>query len=262
VQVTDKAYQEHHVFSELRQCMDFYTRLSMSVFSFSTMGTNAICNIDTYVYSSIKGTLDSIRTILLAGRINDAYALLRKYYDAAVINVYSNIYLHDNFSVEQLIVENINNWLQGKERLPEYRVMSKYIKSSENLKLINEVFELDDRYKRIRNRCNDHTHYNFYHHAMLNDQEVFIRNRLWWLDQFSEDIRDVFILHLGYIFFLNNHYMMSSHHLDSLECGMRPEEESQYWVASFVQEVFDHVITPRRPEITSVIKANSAMHLM
>lgn len=261
MQVTDKTYQEHHIFNELQRYMDFYEQFAMSVFSFATMGTKAICNIDTYVYSSMQGTVDSIRTILLAGRINDAYSLLRKYYDSAVINVYSNLYLKKNFSIESLIVEKINNWLQGKERLPQYRVMSEYIRSSEVLKPINDVFGVDDRYKRLRERCNDHTHYNFYRHAMLNDNKIHIKNRGLWLDRFSDDARDIFIFHLGYIFFLNGHYLMSSDYLDALECGVQPEEDSQYWVAPFIQEVFDQVITPKRPDVNAVIKNNSAMQL-
>lgn len=261
MQVTDKAYQEHHVFSELQQYMEFYEQFAMSVFSFATMGTKAICNIDTYVYSSMQGTVESMRTILLTGRINDAYALLRKYYDSAVINVYSNLYLKNNFSIDNFIVENINNWLQGKKKLPEYRVMSQYIRSSEVLKPINDVFGVDDRYKRLRDRCNDHTHYNFYRYAMLNDREINIENRGWWLDRFSADARDIFVLHLGYIFFLNDHYLMSSDHLDALECGIQPEDDSQYWVAPFIQEVFDKVITPRRPDVTATIKNNSSMQI-
>lgn len=261
MQVKDKAYQEHRVFAELQRYVEFYGQLAMSVFSFATMGTKAICNIDTYVYSSMQGTLESIRTILLAGRINDAYTLLRKYHDSAVINVYSNLYLHDNFSIENFIVEKINNWLQGREKLPEYRVMSQYIKDSETLKPINCVFGVDDRYKKLRDRCNDHIHYNFYRHAMLNDNEVYIENRGWWLDRCSEDLRDLFILHMGYIFFLNGHYMTSGDHMDALECGIQPEEKSQYWVAPFIQEIFDEIITPRRPDVTSAIKASSAMQL-
>ncbi len=41
MQVTDKTYQEHHVFNELQRYMDFYEQLSMSVFSFATIGTQA-----------------------------------------------------------------------------------------------------------------------------------------------------------------------------------------------------------------------------
>ncbi|WP_232821399.1 hypothetical protein [Acidithiobacillus ferrivorans] len=139
MQVTDKAYTEHQVFAELDQYAKFYKQLAMSVFQFVPMGTKAICNINTYVYSSMQGTVESIKIILLSGRINDAYALLRKYYDSAVINVYSNLYLKDNFSIEKFIVEKINNWLQSKEKLPDYRVMSQYIRASETLKPINDL---------------------------------------------------------------------------------------------------------------------------
>ena len=262
MQVTDKAYQDHQVFAELERYKQFYQQLAMSVFSFATMGTTAFCNIDTYVYSSMQGTLDSIKIILLAGRINDGYALLRKYYDSAVINAYSNLYLRDTFSTDNFFVEKINNWLQGKESLPEYRVMSRYLKTSEALKPINDVLDVDERYKRLRDRCNDHTHYNFYRHAMLNDNEIYIKDREWWLNQLLEDVRDIFVLHLGYIFFINDHYMMSSDYMDAMECGMQPEEDSQYWVAPFIQRIFDEVITPRRPDITDTVKAKSAMQLL
>ena len=76
MQVTDKAYTEHRVFAELDRYANFYQQLAISVFQFVSMGTGAICNIDTYVYSSMQGTVESIKVILLAGRINDAYPLL------------------------------------------------------------------------------------------------------------------------------------------------------------------------------------------
>ena len=261
MQVDEKAYQEHPVFAQLLRYMRFYDRLAMSVFSFVTLGTKALVNMDTYVYSSMQGTVESMRAVLLAGRINDAYALLRKYHDSAVINVYSNLYLHDHVSIENFIVEKINNWLQGKEPLPDYRIMSQYIKASKALQPVNEVLSLDDRYKRLRDRCNDHTHYNFYHYAMLNDRAIHMGSRGKWLDRFSEDACDIFILHLGYLFILNDHYMCASDYLDALECGMEPEEGSQYRVAPYVQEMFDEVITPRRPDVTAAIRATTAMQL-
>ncbi len=259
--VKDKAYKEHSVFGALHKYMDFYEALSMSIFSFVSMGTKAICNIDTYVYSSMQGTIESIKVLLLAGRINDAYALLRKYYDSVVINVYSNLYLKDNFSSDNLVVEKIDNWVKGAERLPEYRVMSQYIRGSDRLKTMNALLYADDRYKLVRDRCNDHTHYNFFRNVMLNDNEIYLKNRGNWLEKFGEDVRDIFVLHLGYMFFLNDHYMMSSDYLDALDCGVQPEEGSQYWVASFVQNIFSEVIAPARPDILAAIQSNSAMQL-
>jgi hypothetical protein len=261
MQTTDRAYTEHSVFAELDRYAKFYQLLGMSIFQFLSMGTQAICNIDTNVYSSIQGTIESIKLVLFAGRINDAYALLRKYYDSAIINVYTNLYLKDNFSINNFVVRKIDNWLKGKETLPEYRVMSDYIRGSKALNPINDLLIRDDRYKGLRDRCNDHTHYNFYHHVMLNNNEIYIANRGQWLERLRNDIRDIFILHIGYVFFLNDHYMMSSEYRDALECNMEPEKESQYWVEPFIQDMFNEVITPWRPDITAIIKANSDMQL-
>lgn len=260
--VKDEKYTQHCIFSELDCYIEFYKDISMSVFSFCSMGTTAIVNIDTYVYSSIQGTLESIRTILITGRINDAYALLRKYHDSAIINIYSDLYLQDHFSLQNFIVEKINNWLHGKEKLPEYRVMSDYIRKSDKLAVINEIlFRQDDRYKIIRDRCNDHTHYNFFNNILINDNEIYLKNRLHSLNDFSKDVRNLFILHLAYMFYLNNHYMASSDYIDCLECGVTPEEGSQYWVATFIQEIFDEVITKERPDITAAIKQSTEMQL-
>ena len=166
-------YQKHHVFSELDKYIDFYESLSWSVSSFGTTGTNAVINIDTYIFSSIKGTLESIQQILKNGRINDAYALLRKYHDSAIINIYSNLYLDDHVSIEHFIVDKVNNWLKGEDKLPEYRVMSSYIRNSEKVSVINDLLYSDKRYKNIRDRCNDNTHYNFFFNMLLNDHEMY-----------------------------------------------------------------------------------------
>lgn len=249
MQVADKEYQNHQVFTELDLYTEFYEKLSMSVFPFPTMGTNAIVNIDTYVYSSMQGTLESIKTILLAGRINDSYALLRKFYDSIMINIYSNVYLKDNFSIESFVVEKINKWLTGKEPLPEYRIISQYIRQSARLSPINDLLYSDEKYKSLRERCNDHTHYNLFEHLMLNDNEVYIKNRANWLEQFRQDVQGIFTLHLGYLFFLNPHYMQSDDYISSLDFGLAPEEGAQYWVAPFVQNIFNQIMHPVCPDI-------------
>lgn len=259
--VSDENYRGHRVFSELDEYIDFYGCLSMSVMSFSTMGTTAFVSMDTYVYSSIKGTVDSIKILLEKGRINDCYSLVRKYFDSVVINVYSNLYLQDHRSVERYIVEKINNWLHGKEQLPEYRVMSQYIRKSRDLKKVNALLYGNDLYKNIRERCNDHTHYNYFQNVLLNDSEVYVNGRARALDELSEDVRSIFILHVSYICTICQHYMMSSDHLDHLECGMTPPEYSQYWVAPFFQNTFSKIMMKERPDIASVILNTTSMHL-
>jgi hypothetical protein len=209
----------------------------------------------------MQGTLESIKDILLNGRINDSYALLRKYYDAAIINIYSNLYLNDHFSINNFIVETINNWLQGKKQLPACKEMLEYIQSSDKLSRINDLFRKNMKYKEVRDRCNDHVHYNFYYNLLLNDNEIFLKNRLVALDSFSEDLKNIFIWHLSYLFYLNDHYMMSSDYIDSLECGLTPEAGSQYYVAPFVQGVFESVIKKNRMDIVTEIIKKTTMKL-
>ena len=60
---------------------------------------------------------------------------------------------------------------------------------------------------------------------------------------------------------MNGHYMMSSDYVDCLECGMTPEADSQYWVAPFVQAMFDEVLNVRRPDVCAAIRSDTSMHL-
>lgn len=72
----DKVYKEHPVFNQLAEYAEFYKDLAFIVMGWVTMGTmGSVFNIDTYVYSSIQGTLESIKDVLIRGRVNDAYAL-------------------------------------------------------------------------------------------------------------------------------------------------------------------------------------------
>ncbi|HUG70311.1 MAG TPA: hypothetical protein VMM76_21350 [Pirellulaceae bacterium] len=259
--VSDQEYQEHEVFSELDRYIAFYERLAHSVFLWVSQGTGAVANIDSYVFSSIQGTLTSIQTILRDGRINDAYALLRKYHDSAIINIYSNLYLEEHFGIDNFIVTQIDDWLKGKSQLPEYRIMSQYIRSSVRVAPVTAALLADDRYTQIRSRCNDHTHYNFYRNVLLNDNELLLRNRGRALEVFSTDLRNLFILHVAYMLCAREHYMMSSDYRDALECNMTPEPDSEYWVAPFVQDAFDLTVVRHRPDIATIIKNQTSMHL-
>jgi hypothetical protein len=269
--INSAEYREHRIFSELEHYIKFYGNLSMSVSIFITLGINAICNIDSHFYSSLQGTLESIGDVLKKGRIGDAYALLRKYYDSAVMNIYVNLYLRNNFSIENATFEEIHNlfrgeespindWFHGQAQLPDYGKMRKYINDSDNLTTINALINTDDRYKEIKDRCNDYVHYNFFKNVLRNDDKIFLRDRIRLLNAFSEDTRDIFIFHLAYLFFLNEAYMMDSYYMDSIECGVEPEPDTQYKVAPFVKSIIDDVLSKERPDIVSVIKQHSAMH--
>lgn len=257
----NKEYKEHEVFRKIKSYSEFYDHLSDSVMTFVSMGVKGILNFDTYAFSSMMGTLHSIHDILLNGRINDAYALLRKYYDSALINVYCNVYLKDHFSLENFTVAHINGWIQGTDKIPKIQVIQNYLSKSEKVAGINVLIKSDKRYGEIRSRGNDHTHYNFYKFALLNDNKIYNPHRINELDSFSKDLEDIFILHLSYLFYLDDAYMMSSDYMDYMEMRMEPPEGCQYEVAPFIQEIFDNVIKKRRPDIATEILGQTSMKL-
>jgi hypothetical protein len=257
----DTGYKEHIVFSELYEYIDFYKSLSQSVFEWISTGTSAMCNFDSYLFSSIQGTLESIRLILQDGKINDSYALVRKYHDSVVINIYEILYLKKNFSIENFVVQKINNWIHNKEKLPRYSDMMEYIRNSRELERANKILDLDGRYKNIRDKCNDHTHYNFFYYMMLNDNQIYIKDRLKYLDRLSSDMRDIFIQHYIWLFTINEHYMMSYDYRDSIECGVTPVEDSQHWVAPFIQKAFDGIIKRYRLDLATELKSITSMKL-
>lgn len=259
MKVDDKQYIEHKVFEELALYSNFYRQWSFSIMHWVPVGTTAIMNIDTYVYSSIHETLESIKDLLIKGRINDSYSLLRKYYDGTLINVYVNLVLEEGFNYENFIIPQIENWKNGTAQLHSSKI-TKYVEDASKLAAINILLKKGDIYKKIVQRCNDHLHYNYYKNILKNDTQIYNPNRLKELDLFLEDVNAIFIKHLSQIFYLKDHYMMSSDHQDNLDLGLQPEVGSQYLVAPFIQDIF-HTVMTKRMDIVNTIKQKSSMEL-
>ncbi|MCP9750374.1 hypothetical protein [Ferruginibacter sp. HRS2-29] len=253
-------YIGHKVFKELQYYIEYYNSLAFGVANYLNSGTPGLINLDTHIMSSIEGTLDSIEMILHAGRINDSYALIRKLHDSIIINAYEISYLDKELDVEIRVAEKIDRWVTGTEGLPTYKEMKKYLESFDRLNELETLLKKDDRYKKIRTICNNHMHYNLFQYVMINDNQIYT-SRIPFLDQLSENLKDLFVLHFAYLFILRPHYMSSDDYLDHLEADMQPEEGSQYWVAPFIQDAFKTVIKPSRTDIAVLIQSSSEMKL-
>jgi hypothetical protein len=55
--------------------------------------------------------------------------------------------------------------------------------------------------------------------------------------------------------------MSSSDYIDALECGLKPKEGSQYYVAPYIQEYFDKIIKANRRDIAELIIKNTCMKI-
>jgi len=258
-----KEYKEHEIFNELNTYVKYYDFLSFSTFSWVMAGVENMINFDTRIFSSIKGTLDSINILLEKGKINDSFSLTRRYHDSVIINTYTLLYLEANQNLNNFIVEKINNWVNNKEKLPEYKEMNNYIRNSKRLKNINTLLFNTKYYTNMRQRLNNHTHYNSFSYMFYNDDQMFdiYNNRIKLLDQLSIDLRNIFIQHFVWLFSIKDNYMMSSDYIDYLDMNMTPPENSQYWVAPLIQEVFDDIIKQHRLDLAEELKKSTFMEL-
>jgi hypothetical protein len=267
----NQEYLNHKVFNNLDKLIEFYDDLAFHVISWADTGIKGnMITHNTYVFSSIKGTLESIKIVLNNGRINDAFALLRKLYDAVLTNTYINLIMEaknpfkhfDKIrSFDDMFVQEIDEWVKSKRKLPSSKQILSYIEKSPLLSHILPLIHTDKRYKNIKDRCNDHMHFNYFFHMFSNDNQVNNSKRLNMLETLNKDLIDVFILHFAFIFTIKDVFMMSGDYVDHLECGMEPPEDCQYWVAPFIKDIFKELIMSYRSDIGTEMIKNSQFQL-
>lgn len=256
-------YQNHAVFKTIDKGIEFYDHIDYAVMGFATIGTKSIINIDSMLYSSIKGTLESINMVLNKGHIGDAFCLLRKYYDSCILNLYTNVFLGEHKDTANIFVSEVVQWLDGKEKLPHntFKAMRSYLVKSEISKEIIDLVFSNQNYEETRQRCNDYTHYNYFDNVLANDNKLHFYDRVSSLNKFQNDLENILIFHTSCLFHINGHYMAASDYMDALEMGIQPESNSQYWVAPFIQNFFDVLICTKRPDVAIFIKKHTAMML-
>lgn len=248
-----EAYLKHKVFDDLKFMMQFYDSISMNYFSFIATGTHGITNYASYVYTAIEGTLDSISVLLTKGRINDAYTLIRKLFDDILLEIYMDVTLKDKFSLDNFFVEEVNEWIQGKHRIPKTEKVLKYLEKSEKTKELYPLFGWDTYLKKNRELLDDSVHSNRFQQLLLNCNDVYILNRERHLKNCEIILNQLFLLHLSFIFHLNPQYLMASDYMDCLEMGITPPDGSENWIARFAQDAFDRNIKSHK-QLAAFIK--------
>ena len=246
-----KEYREHEIFTNLESINDLYDFLSNNSFNFPCEGLLlAFSNIDTYIFSSIKGTIDSVRLLLKKVHLNDAFALVRKYFDEIFLDVYLTVYRKEQIRKDPngwgVTVERVKKWMTGTFKMPLYPNMIKYFGRSELYSPLFAFFDFDKRYRQIRDILDDNMHMNSYQLMRFNDNEMHNEYKTRYLNLLSTCICDLFRFHFASCLYLNPHYCVASDYLDYLDMGLTPPQGSQDWVANAAQEMFDKMIKPHK----------------
>ena len=240
-----KSYFEHQVFSDIESMREFYDDLTMGCFTFIPTGTSAVLNYASYVYSAIEVTLDSMDTLLNKGRINDAYVLVRKMFDDILVEIYIDVVRKEKYDwMEKRIVEDAESWLKGRIRIPKIKLLLKFLQDANFTKDIYPYFGWETYLKKNRELLDDSVHSNRYSRLLLNCSDVAIPDREKHLQNIDIVLKQIFTIHISFIFHLNPEYLMSSDYMDYINTGETPPKGCENWIAPYAQKTFDKYIKP------------------
>lgn len=279
--VMDEEYLGHAVFESLNGISDFYHNLADSIMHFAPMWVknSSIINYDSYFLGALANTIESIRSVLELGHITDAKAMLRNFFDEAIVNLYfmarlkrkgveiSSRIAADNFvsefKLEDLYDVSTSDWLSDNKtkRLQGELYYDRMLKFLENEASINEIVSYlnSPECKKMREWLNDAVHLNYYNTILLNDGLLCVdRARKSAVDEFNRAVTKIVMLHITCMFCMQPVYMMSSDYCDYLDIGKEPPEGCQYAVAPFIQSYLDKTVYKLCPQWAAKLVATTS----
>lgn len=133
-----------------------------------------------------------------------------------------------------------------------------YIKSNEEIKECINKHDLHSDWEEIRQRLNDFTHNNGKEFLRHNILELLSKNEIKnTISQITQDISFVTSFFLVVIILIKPNFIMSTDYVDSMDVGIEPPKDSQYWVAPFIKEYIDNNIVKLHPNLKSFLHHNN-----
>lgn len=255
------AYYNHEVFELIEHMMDYYDGLAYTCFGFIPNGTLGAANYSSYVYMSIRTTLESIRMLLKEGHITDAFVLIRKLFDTVLVEIYLNVVREEKYDwMENFVVKDVDDWIKRKIRIPRVDKILKVLKESKTTKDLYPYFGWDGYLKTNRDLLDEHVHICKFKSIMLNCKDNYIEGREKQLNNATIILKQIMMVHLAFIFYLNGHYMMADVYMSYMEMGDTPPEGSERWLAKYAQDAFDEFIKPHE-KLAVFIKERCCMEI-
>ena len=133
-----------------------------------------------------------------------------------------------------------------------------YIKSNEEIQECINKHDLHSDWEEIRQRLNDFTHNNGKEFLRHNILELLSKNEIKnTISQITQDISFVTSFFLVVIILIKPNFIMSTDYVDSMDVGIEPPKDSQYWVAPFIKEYIDNNIVKLHPNLKSFLHHNN-----
>ena len=177
--------------------------------------------------------------------MTDAYVLLRKYYDDVLIEIYFDVVRKEKYDwISNRPVEDVDNWLKREQWIPRVERIMAVLKESESTRMLYPYFDWSGKMKKCRDFLDSTVHTSSFSNMILNVKSVASVDRTAHLRNVQNLLRQMFILHLSFIFHLNSHYLMATDYSEYLDVGLTPPEGLERKVDPQAQKAFDIYIKP------------------
>lgn len=249
--------------------------------------------LNTALIDSSAQTLKSIKLCCSIGSFSDANTLIRKFRDDLIQYVYilnitslckpfleesilelktdnseefANSILNLQFNNtlsddEQAVVAWFNNSVIDLQRpirkKLEFQNYMKVLRQNENINQILTEYNLQEYWETLRKRLNGYVHNNGTSFASHNTISAFHKNLAVHLKNINIRTSYISSFFVVLLFMIEASLFSSTDYIDHLECDMQPPENSQYFIAPFVQDFIDKKVVKIHPELKQYLKDNN-----
>lgn len=222
------------------------THSFMSSFSFLQFGRDTVITKASIILSP-SGILDStvrtLHSILICseyGHFADVMTLVRKYRDDLffylyLISVGKSCDLLNNISPSKH-EQNIKKWQANALSDLNISEILKYIGTRSEIRYAIQKFNLKSSFDKIGITLNNYVHGNgamFYNQHPQSYTEKEIKS---FVDSTANHLNYITVAFVFLLAICQPISIMSSDYIDYMDCGDTPPQNSQYWVAPFVEE--------------------------
>jgi len=227
--------------NELRRIEKFLGDLGFLTYGrdlvFGTFNQNMFCFSLNNLMTSLELTMGSVIACCESACIADANTLLRKYRDDLFFYLYISVYnrLDADSEKAKSMAAQIRKWLNND--LTDFQIgqVLKAVAAAPQLRDAVMKYHLKESFQKIGDYLNNYVHgngYTFYNRNVNAYRENELAVELRKLGDNARYMTVVFLLLLIFCFPLS---VMSVDYIDCLELNISPPENSQYWVAPFVE---------------------------
>lgn len=250
-------------------------------------------NLNTALIESSVQSLKSIKLCCSIGSFSDANSLIRKLRDDLIQYIYilNIINLRKPFldeSVKDLNTDNpeefansilslqFNNTLTDDEkavtawfkntvsdsvrpikRKLEFENYMRVLKQNVKINQILTEYNLEEYWETLRKKLNNYVHNNGVAYPGYNLISSGDKNLGTHLKKLNNRISYVSSYFLVMLLMIESSLISSTDYMDHMDCNMDPPENSQYSIASFVQEFIDKKVSKIHPELKQYLKDNN-----